>query len=236
MIHKYIPLLTLCSTLLLGCSEENEYKYGLTPIHHPESYARSVESNPDNKLVEINQVLTNAVLDIRYATSNNFTETVIYSKDAGAFARLPVVNQLKQIEDSLEAIGLGLVVYDAYRPYSATVKFYEIYGDTTYVASPYGGSRHNRGCAVDISLYSLKDSSYIQMPTEYDDFSLKAHPTTPLDDSTAMANRDLLIGIMQHNGFTVYPSEWWHYDYMGWEKFEIMDLSFNSIREQNAQL
>ncbi|WP_223279449.1 M15 family metallopeptidase [Phaeocystidibacter marisrubri] len=232
----HVHYLLFCAVWMGSCTNHHEYKYGITPIYEPSSYIESVEENRDNQLVELDSILSNVVLDIRYATANNFTESIIYTEGPGAFVRLPVAHQLVEIEDSLEKHGLGIVVFDAYRPYSATVKFYEVYGDTNYVASPYSGSRHNRGCAVDLSLYKLADGRYLNMPTDYDDFSIAAHPSTPLEDSLVSANRDLLIQVMEHYGFTVYPSEWWHFDYTGWEEYKIMDLSFPSIREQNPKL
>ncbi|NVK29197.1 MAG: M15 family metallopeptidase [Flavobacteriia bacterium] len=171
-----------------------------------------------------------ARFDIRYATERNFTGEIIYP-EAAAWTRVRVAESLLKIEDSLRTHGLGLIIYDAYRPYSATVKFYEVYRDTNYVASPYSGSRHNRGCAIDLSLYDLQSGRALRMPTEYDDFTPAAHQTTRSTDSIAEYNKIFLRRIMTHYGFEVYPYEWWHFDYAGWEKYEIMDLSFSQFSE-----
>lgn len=193
-------------------------------------YNQLVKQNPDNKLVDIKTYVPGIILDIRYATTDNFTGSKIYTEPM-AFTRLPVANALKKVQLALNKKGLGLKIYDAYRPYSATVKFYEIYHDTTYVASPYTGSRHNRGEAVDVSIVDLKTGIELEMPTPFDDFTEKAHPDYQNLSKVAIQNRKLLMDIMQKNGFTVYPTEWWHYDFKGWEKFDIMDLTFEEIEK-----
>jgi D-alanyl-D-alanine dipeptidase len=206
------------------------YEKNLNVLRDISIYHQTVKQDPNKKLVEIKEYVPDLVLDIRYATANNFTGQKIYNQPK-AFTRLPVAMALEQVQKELKADGLGLKIYDAYRPYAATVKFYEVYHDTTYVASPYSGSRHNRGAAVDISLIDLKTGKELEMPTPFDDFTEKAHPTYTNLPEAALLNRKLLIDIMEKNGFTVYPSEWWHYDFNGWEKFEIMDLSFEQLTE-----
>ena len=125
----------------------------------------------------------------------------------------------------------SLKIFDAYRLYSITVKFYEIYKDTTYVASPYSGSRHNRGAAIDLSLIDLNTGEDVNMGTKYDDFSKRAHPTNKNLDSEILKNREVLISVMNNNGFSVYPYEWWNFDYKEWEKFELLDLSFEQLKK-----
>jgi D-alanyl-D-alanine dipeptidase len=168
--------------------------------------------------------------DIRYATSNNFTEEQIYPYPA-AFAREQVARALTRANQFFGEKGIAIKVFDAYRPYSATVKFYEIYEDTTYVASPYTGSRHNRGCAIDITLVDRETGEELPMPTEYDDFTERAHPTFEDLPHYQKSNRDLLITTMQDFGFKVYHSEWWHFDYLGWENYPIMDLTFDELKQ-----
>jgi len=171
------------------------------------------------------------VLDIRYATTNNFTGEKIYSI-AKAYARKPVAEALKKIQADLKSQGLGIKIFDAYRPYKATVKFYEVYGDTTYVASPYKGSRHNRGCALDLTLIDLKTGKELKMPTGYDSFSKDAWPTSPVKDPEALKNRTLLINVMEKHGFRVNSSEWWHFDFIGWKKFEVLDIDFEELQNK----
>lgn len=225
---RRVALIAIVIAATFGCSE-NKYKYGVIPIHTTEDYLNSYSEESMHMMANLEPRLKNAVFDIRYATANNFTGEIIY-EEAGAWAREIVAIRLKRVEDSLKKAGLGLVVFDAYRPYSATVKFYEVYGDTNYVASPYSGSRHNRGCAVDISLYDLNTGEYLVMPTEYDDFTERAHQST-IVDSLSQYNKEYLRGVMTHYGFEAYPFEWWHFDFYLWKHFAILDLTFGELRE-----
>lgn len=179
----------------------------------------------DKKLVELKKYIPGLVLDIRYATDNNFTGQKVYEQ-AKAFARLPVAKALKNIQAELRSKGLGLKIYDAYRPYAITVKFYEIAKDTTFVADPRKGSRHNRGCAIDLTLLYLKTGKELDMPTGYDDFTAKAAANYTGLSPQKLHTRSLLRAIMEKHGFAIYPSEWWHYDFKGWEKFELLDVPF----------
>lgn len=183
-------------------------------------------------MVDVSKIIDDIALDIRYATKNNFTKQVIYTAPK-AFARKPVVEALKQVQDSLAFLNLGLKIYDAYRPYAATLLFYEIYPDTNFVANPRYGSRHNRGCAIDLTLIDKNTGNEIPMPSGFDDFSEKAHPDYTNLPDTVLANRALLFSVMSHFGFTHYPSEWWHFDHIGWEDFQLMNISFEDIESRN---
>ena len=204
-----------------------QYKYGLTPTTL-EGYKTSVKANPNKALVDLETFIPGIILDIRYATTNNFTGEQIYNQPR-AFARKPVAMALKKAQEEFRKQGIGIKVFDAYRPYAATVKFYEVYHDTTYVASPYRGSRHNRGCAIDMTIVDLKTGKDLEMPTEYDSFRKEAWPTTPVKDPVIKKNRDLIISVMEKHGFKVNASEWWHFDFVGWQKFEVMDIAFEEL-------
>lgn len=199
-----------------------------------EEYKKQVALDPSMKLVNLIDYLNGVTFDIRYATNDNFTNQIIYeSRDA--FVRLPVAKALEKVQDSLRTLHLGLIIYDAYRPYAATVKFYEIIKDTKYVADPKVGSKHNRGCAVDVSLYDLKTGKPLPMPTEFDDFSEKAGATYMNLPKEVIQNRTLLAGVMQAFGFSIYPDEWWHFDYIGWEKYPLMNIPFEELIKNNEE-
>ena len=209
--------------------QEKHNPYGLPIISELEAYQTEVEQNADHELVHLKDYLKNAVFDIRYATSNNFTGETIYST-ADAYVRKAVAVALQSVEKALDSIGLCLIVYDAYRPYAATLRFYEVYPDTSFVAAPWHGSRHNRCSAVDVALAQKYTKEPLTMPTSFDEFSEKAAPDYP-DLSDALLNhRTLLIQTMKRYGFTVYPTEWWHFDFQGWEAFSLMDLSFEELQ------
>ncbi len=219
-------LLTVLLAIVFGAASA-QYKYGLTPTNYTQ-YVESVAMNADNELVDLEKVIPGLALDIRYATTNNFTGEVIY-KLAKAYARKPVAHALANVQSDLKKRGLELKIHDGYRPYAATVKFYEVYGDTTFVASPYRGSRHNRGCAIDLTVIYSKTKKELKMPTPYDSFQEEAFPDYPLKDQEATKNRDMLIRAMEARGFKVYDSEWWHFDFVGWEKFDVLDIDFEEL-------
>jgi D-alanyl-D-alanine dipeptidase len=204
-------------------------KYGLSPMKM-EEYKKSVSSDPANELVDLEKFIPGLNLEIRYATTNNFTGKQIYQL-ARAYSRKPVAEALKKIQADLKKQGLALKIFDAYRPYSATVMFYETYHDTTYVASPYKGSRHNRGCALDLTIIDLITGKELPMPTEFDSFKKEAWPTTPVADPVIRKNRKTLIDAMEKHGFKVNASEWWHFDFIGWQKYAVMDIDFEELEK-----
>ena len=218
IIFLFLPVLSIA---------QDNYKYGLKPTNYVE-YKESLKANPEKELVDLEKFIPDLIMDIRYTTTNNFTGKKIYNLSK-AYARRPVAEALKKAQAEFKTLGVVVKMHDAYRPYSATVKFYEEYHDTTYVASPYRGSRHNRGCALDMTLVDLKTKKELKMPTEYDSFSKEAWPTTPVKDPQIKKNRDLIIGVMERNGFKVNASEWWHFDFVGWKKYEVMDIDFEEL-------
>jgi len=224
MIMKKIYTLIFVLVVIAG---QAQYKYGLK-VTNLQEYKHSVKLNPNKELIDLEKFIPGIVLDIRYATTNNFTGEKIYNL-AKAYARKPVAEALKRAQAELQKQGLGIKVYDAYRPYKATVRFYEVYKDTTYVASPYRGSRHNRGCAIDMTLINLKTGEELKMPTGYDSFQREAWPSTPVKDPEARKNRALIIDVMRKQGFKVNGSEWWHYDFTGWKNYEVLDIDFEQL-------
>ncbi|MEI8005909.1 MAG: M15 family metallopeptidase [Bacteroidota bacterium] len=223
--------LLLIPGLSAQVSRKNPYKLNI--IADPVIYSQMIKSDSLKKLVDISKFVSGIVLDIRYATSNNFTHKKVYTS-ARAFARLKVALALASVGAELSMQGLGLKIFDAYRPYAATLQFWDLIHDTAYVASPVSGSRHNRGCAIDLTLIDLKTGRELEMPTPFDDFTVKAGASYERITLKAKQNRKLLIDIMLKHGFTVYTSEWWHYDFTGWKDYELMDISFEDLDRINA--
>jgi D-alanyl-D-alanine dipeptidase len=219
-------LLLLPGLLLAQPKSRNPYKLPL--INDQNSYHSSMNNDSDMQMLNLDTAITGIILDIRYATHNNFTGEIIYPK-AAAWARKPVAEALTKAQKAFNKQGLSIKVFDAYRPYAATLRFYEVYPDTNFVAAPWHGSRHNRGAAVDITLVNLKTGKELPMPTTFDDFSEKAATDYPYLPDELIQNRKLLITTMQRFGFSVYQYEWWHFDYIGWEKFPLMDISFDEL-------
>ncbi|MBC7744264.1 MAG: M15 family metallopeptidase [Flavobacterium sp.] len=202
--------------------------YGLKIINDRSEYLKSIYSDSNNRLVEIVKYEPDIKLDIRYATTNNFTGISVY-EEARAFVRLPVALALKAVQKELNKKGLGLKIYDAYRPYAVTIKFFEISKDKNFVASPKTGSRHNRGCAVDLTLVNIRNGKELKMPTPFDSFKPEAHPDFTKLPQKIIANRAILTRVMKDNGFEVLYNEWWHFDFKDWKNYDLMDISFKQL-------
>jgi len=225
-MRKIFLNLILC---LLSFPVVAQYKYGLTPVTLA-AYREDVKQNPLKELVDLERFIPGVKMDIRYATTNNFTGERIYTL-AKAYARRPVAVALKKAQEEFRDHGYGIKIFDAYRPYAATVKFYEVYPDSTFVASPWRGSRHNRGCAIDMTLVNLATGEELKMPTGYDAFVREAYPSHPVADPEVRRNRALLIQVMEKHGFRVNASEWWHFDFRGYSAYEILDIPFEKLDE-----
>ncbi|PST85090.1 D-alanyl-D-alanine dipeptidase [Pedobacter yulinensis] len=227
-MRRFLFLLLL-PAFVQACAQKNaQNPYGLKIINNFRDYQAAVKENPDNQLVEINKAIPSVRLDIRYATRNNFMKRVMYAQ-ARAFARKPVVVQLRKVQADLQKKGLGLKIFDAYRPYAVTLDFYRQAVQKDFVANPNKGSKHNRGCAIDLTLISLKTGKELPMPTPFDSFSPEAAARYANLDVQVKKNRDLLISTMHRHGFKVMYNEWWHFDFQGWQNYSLMDIPFQKL-------
>jgi D-alanyl-D-alanine dipeptidase len=217
--------------LLFGFDEtysQVKNPYGLEVINEYSTYNKSVELDKNKELIEIKKRIPTIKLDIRYAKKNNFAKQAVY-KQARAFARLPVVDALQNVQNELEKSGYGLKIFDGYRPYSVTVKFFAIASDKSFVANPKDGSRHNRGCAIDLTLIDLRTGKELEMPTPYDSFAAEAASDFNNLPANILQNRKLLRDTMEKYGFRVLNNEWWHFDFIGWKNYELMDIAFEDL-------
>lgn len=204
------------------------YPEDLHIVHTPEKYRLMVLGHSEGRLMALNRLIPGIHLDLRYAGTNNFMHRPIYTA-AMAFMTMAAAIQLKEVELELNRKGLGLIIFDAYRPYTATLKIFSIVKDSDYAASGKTGSRHNRACAIDLSLVDLSTGKTLEMPTDYDSFSLMAHSDYPGASAEALKNRALLNDIMSRHGFTELKTEWWHFDFNGWRQFPLLDIPFESL-------
>ncbi len=181
-------------------------------------------------LVELTSLDPGIRLDIRYATTRNFLGTPLYSQ-ARAFMQRPAAQAVVRVQHALAGEGYGLLVHDAYRPWYVT----KVFWDATpadkheFVADPAEGSRHNRGCAVDLTLYDLKTGRAVEMPSLYDEMSPRAYPAYAGGSAEQRRLRDLLRRHMEAEGFTVYEFEWWHFDYRDWKSYAIQNVRFEAL-------
>jgi len=182
-------------------------------------------------LVELTRLDSTFKLDIRYATNNNLVGRPVY-KEARAFLQRPAAEALVQVNAEFKKIGYRLLIFDGYRPWSVTKLFWEITPKESkkFVADPKKGSRHNRGCAVDLSLYDVKTGKEVQMPGVYDEQTERSYPNYKGGTEEQRNMRDLLRSKMEAHGFTVYDYEWWHFDYNDWRSYRIQNIQFSDIK------
>jgi serine beta-lactamase-like protein LACTB len=187
----------------------------------------------DPNLVDLTKLDDTIKLDIRYATTNNFLQTPFYTS-AKAYMQKPAGEALVRVHKKLEKDGFGLMIFDAYRPWAVTKMFWDATPDKLrlFVADPSKGSRHNRGCAVDLTLYDRKSGKPIEMVGGYDEMSDRSYPEYFGGTSLQRWHRDFLRHAMESEGFTVYEAEWWHFDYKDWRQYGILNKTFEELEKK----
>jgi D-alanyl-D-alanine dipeptidase len=201
------------------------------------SYCALAQDHPSQEkgkkeadLVELTTLDKTIRLDIRYATANNFVGRPVYP-EARAFLQRPAAEAVVKVNKELRKQGRGLVIFDGYRPWSITKLFWGFVSEDKrkFVADPAKGSKHNRGCALDLSIYDLKTGKEIPMTSGFDEFSERASPDYTGGTDEERRNRDMLRHLMEAAGFTVNPNEWWHFDFNGWQDYAIYDIAFDAV-------
>jgi D-alanyl-D-alanine dipeptidase len=207
----------IASLLLVSCQSGPPKEHG---EFRPADLAELVKLDPAIRL------------DIRYATTNNLMHRPMYNQ-ARAFLQRPAAEALARVNQALKPRGYGLLVFDGYRPWSVTKAFWDsatqAQRDIEFVANPRKGSKHNRGCAVDLTLCDLVTGAEVKMPSAYDEFSDRAFPFYQGGSTESRALRDLLRQVMETQGFTVYKAEWWHFDYKDWPQYRILNIPFEMM-------
>ena len=235
MRRQFILLL-----FLFGCTSSQSFQ--ITPLRPvSELIKEALQSTPpiekgsfkETDLTEVINLDSTIHTDIRYATENNFLSTPLYNQ-ARAFLQRSAAEAVVHANQKLKTLGYGLLIHDAYRPWYVT----KVFWDATpvelrdFVADPSKGSRHNRGCAVDLTLYNLKTGKPVTMPSMYDEMSERSYPNYTGGTEEERKLRDLLRSAMEEQGFTVFKYEWWHFDYKDWESYSIQNVRFEDIPPQ----
>lgn len=246
--HYWRAFLALPVLLLLGseacaqpetASEPSKAVFRITPVSPIEEIREeALRVTPPSEegdfletdLIELATLDPTIQFDIRYSTDNNFLGVPLY-RYPRAYLQRPAAEALLKAHHDLKERGLGLLIYDAYRPWFVTKMFWDATPQQyrQYVANPANGSRHNRGAAVDLTLYDLKTGTPLSMPSDYDEFAENAHSDYSGATPEESANRKILRDVMEKHGFTVYPYEWWHFDFQGWERYRILNLTFGEL-------
>lgn len=203
-----------------------EIRREIAGLHPPAEPARP--RTPD--LVDLVAVVPGVKLDIRYATADNFLGVPLYTS-ARALMQRPAAEALARVQAKLAARGYGLLIHDAYRPWRFTKLFWEATPEDqhAFVADPAKGSKHNRGCAVDLTLRDLKTGKPVEMTGGYDEFSGRSSPDYPGGTSRQRWHRALLRSSMEAEGFAVNEAEWWHFDFRAWDDYPILDVPFEAL-------
>ena len=236
MLRRLIVVAALLATALAQHVPQTFKVQPLRPVE--ELRAEALKAHPPVErgeflkpdLVELVWLDPTLKLDIHYASSDNFLGTPVY-KEARAFMERPAAEAVARANHKLHAQGYGLLIFDAYRPWYVTKIFWDATAekDHSYLADPMQGSRHNRGCAVDLTLYDLKSGEPLSMPSTYDEFAESAHPDYAGGTAEQRAHREFLRRTMEAEGFAVYPTEWWHFDYKEWRRYPIVNAPFSQI-------
>jgi D-alanyl-D-alanine dipeptidase len=202
--------------------------YALETVKSKELFLKTVKADSNKEMISLKSFIPLLVLDLRYATTNNFMHRRMYpAKTNDTYLRLPAAKALLKVQQELNKKGLGLKIFDAYRPYSVTEKFWELVHDERYVADPKKGSGHNRGIAVDLTIIDLRTGKELNMGTGFDNFTDSAHHDFISLPKDVLANRQLLKETMEKYGFSLFATEWWHYSWPNPEKFEILDFDIS---------
>lgn len=191
------------------------------------SLYKLTSATPHN-LVDVKQVNPSLQLDIRYATPDNFTKQPVYTS-ARCYLRSSTALKLDKVQKELQELGLSLKIFDGYRPLSVQKIFWQLVPDERYVGNPAKGSKHNRGSAVDVTVVEQATNKELEMPSGFDDFSSKAHRQYSTMSSQAARNCKLLEVIMVKHGFEPLSTEWWHFDDVDWQSYEILDIPFEQL-------
>lgn len=185
------------------------------------------QPKPSHNLVELKKIIPDIVLDIRYATTNNFVGEVLYPSARCFLAKEPAM-ALKKVQADLKKQGYRLKVFDGYRPLAVQKRMWEILPDNRYVADPATGSNHNRGYSVDVTLLDLEGNEVL-MPSEFDDFSERAHLDYMDCPAEAIRHRRILQETMARHGFSGIDSEWWHFNYRGYRDQPVLDIDLDQL-------
>jgi len=206
-------------------------KYGLKVIASAEELKKSIANDPSKAMADLKKNLPGLVVDLRYAGADNFMHQRLYPADARAWLRKVAADSLAAVQKELKEKGLGLKIFDAYRPWSITDMMWEKVKDDRYAADPRKGSNHNRGIAIDLTMINLRTGKEVPMGTGFDNFSDTAHHAFTQLPPAVLVRRSTLKIAMERHGFKALDTEWWHYSLVGAGDFELLDVGFEELRK-----
>lgn len=235
--NQYIGVLIILSILFFSANRPYspttvpKANQELVIISTKEAYLSDIQKDSQRKMVLLKDYITPLVTDFQYADTANFTHVKLYDNPM-PYLRMQPALALQKINKELKVKGLGLKIFDAYRPYAVTKKMWEVVPDERYAANPAKGSGHNRGAAIDITLFDLKTGKELPMPTPFDNFTEQAHHSYMQLPENVIKNRKLLRDVMEQYGFIALETEWWHYSWPNAAQlYPILDFDFKEMKE-----
>jgi D-alanyl-D-alanine dipeptidase len=228
IIYTVVFLLTAGTTI---AQDATLNKYGLRVVSSLSIFKKTVLKSPEKQMIDLNKDIPTIILDLRYASTSNFMKEKLYPAITTTYLRKPAADALAKIQIQLKGMGLGLKIFDAYRPYSITEKMWEPVQDDRYAADPKKGSGHNRGIAIDLTIINLQTGEELAMGSDFDNFTDTAHHAFTNLPEEILQNRLLLKKTMEQYGFKALDTEWWHYSLPNAIDFELLDIKFNQLKE-----
>lgn len=208
-------------------------KYGLNVVNDVKLLQGEIASDSGKKMIDIKKVIPSVIIDLRYATANNFMHRRLYPLLPAPYLRLAAVNALQKVVIALNNKNLTIKIFDAYRPYDVTKEIWETVKDRRYAADPSIGSGHNRGIAVDLTIVNLRTKKELNMGTGFDNFSDTAHQNFTGLPAAVLQNRHFLKTIMEKYGFVSLDTEWWHFSLPGANNYELLNIPFDALKKLN---
>lgn len=232
---RFIPTLIVTGLIFTNfpafCQPEKANKYGLLIVEDRQALKNAIAADSSMTMVDIKKIIPGIQLELKYCSTANFMKQRLYPPGLSTtYLRLPAAVALKKVQAALQIKGLGLKIWDAYRPYSVTEKMWEPVKDDRYAADPKFGSGHNRGIAVDLTIIDIYSRKELDMGTHFDHFSDTAHSDFKNLPATVLQNRALLRNLMEENGFKVLDTEWWHFYLPDSKKYALLNLSFKQLK------
>jgi D-alanyl-D-alanine dipeptidase len=231
---RVICFVVFLLTSLHGSTQDTVLnKYGIWVIKDVKILQKTIRKNPSKQMSNLRLQVPGIILELRYAGTNNFMQQQLYPAITTTYLRKPAADSLRVIQKELNKSGLGLKIFDAYRPYNVTEKMWEPVQDDRYAADPKKGSGHNRGLAVDLTIINLNTKEELDMGPGFDNFSDTAHHAFTSLPEAVLQNRLLLKNIMELHGFKALDTEWWHYYLPNAKEYELLDIPFEMLIQKS---
>ena len=232
---KLLTILLCTGIHVLSQKTLSTHKEIIKVVSDVKTFRKQVSDDPHKRMTDLINFIPGLKTDLKYATNRNFTKVRLYPLIKTTYLREPAAKALALVQEDLNSRGLAVKIFDAYRPYSVTLKMWDLIKDERYVADPKKGSGHNRGLAIDLTIVDLATGKELNMGTGFDNFSDTAHHDFTNLPAEVINNRTLLKTVMEKHGFKALATEWWHYSFITEKEFELLDINFKTLDSLNKR-